>query len=310
MSWSRCWHASAIGVRLEGAGAERRARDQRAQGPPRLFRRRSRRPRSQLARRGAHRHGDGGARAGARRHRQPRRQVPALAQGPRREALARAGAHGRAVSPARATPFKRGSARLSAKACRATPGSTTAGSSWRTPASRRTCWGATPRPCAASASTATSRASSTRPGCRSASTGRRIMRGEPMIVYGHTPVAEPAWQGNSVCIDTGCVFGGALTALRWPEREIVVGAGARSVRAACAAASACRPPRPTRRQALTHCPSSRRAHPVSPSERGEGRGEGQILAPTHAAAPHPNPLPMQVGMGRGDCVCARSTDPL
>jgi Calcineurin-like phosphoesterase len=45
--------------------------------------------------------------------------------------------------------------------------------------------------------------------------------GEPMIVYGHTPVAEPAWQGNSVCIDTGCVFGGALTALRWPEREIV-----------------------------------------------------------------------------------------
>ncbi len=45
--------------------------------------------------------------------------------------------------------------------------------------------------------------------------------GEPMIVYGHTPVAEPAWQGNSVCIDTGCVFGGALTALRWPERETV-----------------------------------------------------------------------------------------
>jgi len=45
--------------------------------------------------------------------------------------------------------------------------------------------------------------------------------GEPMIVYGHTPVAEPAWQGNSVCIDTGCVFGGRLTALRWPEKEIV-----------------------------------------------------------------------------------------
>lgn len=45
--------------------------------------------------------------------------------------------------------------------------------------------------------------------------------GETVIVYGHTPVAEPAWQGNSVCIDTGCVFGGKLTALRWPEREIV-----------------------------------------------------------------------------------------
>ena len=45
--------------------------------------------------------------------------------------------------------------------------------------------------------------------------------GEPVVVYGHTPVEEPAWQGNSVCIDTGCVFGGKLTALRWPEREIV-----------------------------------------------------------------------------------------
>jgi hypothetical protein len=46
-------------------------------------------------------------------------------------------------------------------------------------------------------------------------------QGEALIAYGHTPVAEPEWQGNSVCIDTGAVFGGALTALRWPEREIV-----------------------------------------------------------------------------------------
>jgi protein phosphatase len=45
--------------------------------------------------------------------------------------------------------------------------------------------------------------------------------GAPLIVYGHTPVAGPEWQGNSVCIDTGCVFGGTLTCLRWPEREIV-----------------------------------------------------------------------------------------
>ncbi|HEY7669856.1 MAG TPA: metallophosphoesterase [Hyphomicrobium sp.] len=46
-------------------------------------------------------------------------------------------------------------------------------------------------------------------------------RGEPTVVYGHTPVPEPAWQGNSVCIDTGCVFGNRLSALRWPENEIV-----------------------------------------------------------------------------------------
>jgi protein phosphatase len=46
-------------------------------------------------------------------------------------------------------------------------------------------------------------------------------RGRAMVVYGHTPVAEPQWQNNTLCIDTGCVFGGSLTALRYPEKEIV-----------------------------------------------------------------------------------------
>jgi protein phosphatase len=45
--------------------------------------------------------------------------------------------------------------------------------------------------------------------------------GAAAVVYGHTPVAEPEWHNNTVCIDTGCVFGGKLTALRWPEREFV-----------------------------------------------------------------------------------------
>ena len=45
--------------------------------------------------------------------------------------------------------------------------------------------------------------------------------GRAMVVYGHTPVAEPQWQNNTLCIDTGCVFGGRLTALRYPEKEIV-----------------------------------------------------------------------------------------
>ncbi|MDQ2714302.1 MAG: polynucleotide kinase-phosphatase [Chloroflexota bacterium] len=44
-------------------------------------------------------------------------------------------------------------------------------------------------------------------------------RGQSMIVYGHTPVPEPEWLNNTVNIDTGCVFGGRLTALRYPERE-------------------------------------------------------------------------------------------
>jgi protein phosphatase len=46
-------------------------------------------------------------------------------------------------------------------------------------------------------------------------------RGQALVVYGHTPVADPAWLNNTVNIDTGCVFGGRLSALRYPEREIV-----------------------------------------------------------------------------------------
>lgn len=45
-------------------------------------------------------------------------------------------------------------------------------------------------------------------------------RGKASVVYGHTPVLTPAWHNNTLNIDTGCVFGGALTALRWPEREL------------------------------------------------------------------------------------------
>ena len=46
-------------------------------------------------------------------------------------------------------------------------------------------------------------------------------RGDAAVVYGHTPVAEAEWQNGTICIDTGCVFGGKLTALRYPERELV-----------------------------------------------------------------------------------------
>jgi protein phosphatase len=46
-------------------------------------------------------------------------------------------------------------------------------------------------------------------------------RGRALMVYGHTPVPEPLWLNNTVNIDTGCVFGGKLTALCYPEREVV-----------------------------------------------------------------------------------------
>ncbi len=52
-------------------------------------------------------------------------------------------------------------------------------------------------------------------------------RGSAAVVYGHTPVARAEWLNNTICIDTGCVFGGDLTALRWPERELVAVAAAR-----------------------------------------------------------------------------------
>ncbi|HEY7056775.1 MAG TPA: polynucleotide kinase-phosphatase, partial [Vicinamibacterales bacterium] len=46
-------------------------------------------------------------------------------------------------------------------------------------------------------------------------------RGRASVVYGHTPVPDPEWLNRTINIDTGCVFGGRLTALRWPEKEVV-----------------------------------------------------------------------------------------
>ena len=46
-------------------------------------------------------------------------------------------------------------------------------------------------------------------------------RGRATVVYGHTPTPDAEWINGTICIDTGCVFGGKLTALRWPEKEII-----------------------------------------------------------------------------------------
>ncbi|HEY0779748.1 MAG TPA: polynucleotide kinase-phosphatase [Gemmatirosa sp.] len=46
-------------------------------------------------------------------------------------------------------------------------------------------------------------------------------RGSAHVVYGHTPVPEPEWLNRTLNIDTGAVFGGKLTALRWPEKALV-----------------------------------------------------------------------------------------
>ena len=46
-------------------------------------------------------------------------------------------------------------------------------------------------------------------------------RGKAAVVYGHTPVLTAEWVNNTIDIDTGCVFGGKLTALRYPEKSLV-----------------------------------------------------------------------------------------
>jgi protein phosphatase len=46
-------------------------------------------------------------------------------------------------------------------------------------------------------------------------------RGRAVVLYGHTPVPVAEWLNNTLCLDTGCVFGGRLTALNYPERTVV-----------------------------------------------------------------------------------------
>ena len=46
-------------------------------------------------------------------------------------------------------------------------------------------------------------------------------RGKAMVLYGHTPVPATEWLNNTLCLDTGCVFGGRLSALNYPERAVV-----------------------------------------------------------------------------------------
>jgi polynucleotide kinase-phosphatase len=46
-------------------------------------------------------------------------------------------------------------------------------------------------------------------------------RGPATVVYGHVATTEAEWVNNTICIDTGCVYGGRLTALRWPEKQLV-----------------------------------------------------------------------------------------
>ncbi len=45
-------------------------------------------------------------------------------------------------------------------------------------------------------------------------------RGDALVVYGHVAVTKAELVNNTMDIDTGCVFGGELTALRYPSGEL------------------------------------------------------------------------------------------
>lgn len=49
----------------------------------------------------------------------------------------------------------------------------------------------------------------------------RNYTGKAFVVYGHIAKLEAEIHNNTICIDTGCVYGSKLTALRYPERQII-----------------------------------------------------------------------------------------
>jgi protein phosphatase len=83
-------------------------------------------------------------------------------------------------------------------------------------------------------------------------------RGEAVVLYGHTPTPEPEWVNNTMCLDTGCVFGGRLTALRYPEKQVVSVPAQRVWY------------QPAKPLPLT-------ADPLATAERGAGRREPDLL---------------------------------
>lgn len=44
-------------------------------------------------------------------------------------------------------------------------------------------------------------------------------RGDRFVLYGHTPVREPKYDRHALGLDTGCVYGGALTAAIYTDGE-------------------------------------------------------------------------------------------
>lgn len=100
-------------------------------------------------------------------------------------------------------------------------------------------------------------------------------RGRAIVAYGHTPVPSAEWVNNTICLDTGVVFGGSLTALRYPEREIV---------SAPAERQWYEPARPLAPAPADREPSVLRASDVTGTRWLETSHAGKVKIPTENAA--------------------------
>jgi protein phosphatase len=97
-------------------------------------------------------------------------------------------------------------------------------------------------------------------------------RGRAMVLYGHTPVPTPEWVNKTLCLDTGCVFGGRLTALRYPSASWSASRPSRPTTSRPARSWPKAPPRrrPSRHVATTSstsrtCSANGSWRPVSPA---------------------------------------------
>ncbi|WP_045876429.1 polynucleotide kinase-phosphatase [Pseudofrankia sp. DC12] len=140
-------------------------------------------------------------------------------------------------------------------------------------------------------------------------------RGRATVLYGHTPVPEPEWINNTLCLDTGCVFGGALTALRYPERELV------SLPAARVYFEPARPlaeqPRPADSVGVrsddaeaeeTACGGNGRANEPGPAATADPASAEALLAPLGPPA-HVGPAAPPAGVGVAASEWATSVGP-
>ena len=103
--------------------------------------------------------------------------------------------------------------------------------------------------------------------------------GAAMVVYGHTPVREPEWLNRTINIDTGCVYGGGLTALRYPELELVTVPARRRYRE-------------SKRGLLPP-----RSEVAASASMDEARTEAPVARPSSAPAPAPAASPTRGARG-------------